>query len=250
MITNYQKTYSHSLQKDMEFKVYGYSGITLLAFPSQDGRFYDYENRGLIETISTQIDQGRVMVISCDSIDQDSFSADWMNNQDRIQRYENFYHYIIDELIPYFLHLYPHQSNKPLITTGCSLGAFHALNFLLRTPDMIDGCICLSGAYSMYPFYGSYSDETVYLNSPIDYINGMSYDHPFVEKYRHKKIYLCVGQGDWEHPMLEDTHRIQELFQYKNIPAHIDYWGNDVSHDWPWWEKQFPYYVNLLLQSL
>ena len=44
----------------MEFKVFGHAGIVLLAFPSQDGRFYDYENRNLIQSISYQIDQGKV----------------------------------------------------------------------------------------------------------------------------------------------------------------------------------------------
>ena len=52
----------------MEFKVFGHAGIVLLAFPSQDGRFYDYENRNLIQSISNQIDQGKVMVLCCDSV--------------------------------------------------------------------------------------------------------------------------------------------------------------------------------------
>lgn len=116
-------------------------------------------------------------------------------------------------------------------------------------PDLFAGCICLSGVYSTYPFFGSYSNEIIYQNSPNDFINGMHYDHPYVEKYRQKQIYICCGQGAWEHPMLEDTRRLEELLKYKNIPAHVEYWGFDVSHDWPWWEKQFPYYVNQLINA-
>jgi esterase/lipase superfamily enzyme len=44
--------------------------------------------------------------------------------------------------------------------------------------------------------------------------------------------------------MQEDSARLQELFGYKNIPANIEFWGNDVAHDWPWWLKEFPYYLN------
>ena len=31
----------------MEFKVYGTAGKPVLVFPSQDGRFYDFENQGM-----------------------------------------------------------------------------------------------------------------------------------------------------------------------------------------------------------
>ena len=44
----------------------------------------------------------------------------------------------------------------------------------------------------------------------------------------------------------EDTRRMQELLGYKNIPAWIDYWGGDAVHDWPWWRKQFPYFISRL----
>ena len=44
----------------------------------------------------------------------------------------------------------------------------------------------------------------------------------------------------------QDTRRMQELLGYKNIPAWIDYWGGDAVHDWPWWRKQFPYFISRL----
>ena len=34
----------------------------------------------------------------------------------------------------------------------------------------------------------------------------------------------------------------------KGIPAWVDYWGFDVSHDWPWWFKQVSYFVPELLK--
>ncbi|MDD6726958.1 MAG: esterase, partial [Lactimicrobium massiliense] len=33
---------------------------------------------------------------------------------------------------------------------------------------------------------------------------------------------------------------------YKNIPAWVDFWGADVAHDWPWWRRQLPYYLNFV----
>ena len=40
--------------------------------------------------------------------------------------------------------------------------------------------------------------------------------------------------------------RMKELFEHKNIPAWVDFWGTDVCHDWPWWKKQLPYYLNFV----
>ena len=126
------------------------------------------------------------------------------------------------------------------------MGGSHALNFLLRRPDIFAGCIAMSGAYNARLFFPDYMDDLVYNNSPVDYIEGMPYDHPYVEMYRNRDIYVICGRGAWEHPMQEDSARLKELFGYKNIPAHIEFWGEDVAHDWPWWLKEFPYYLNFV----
>ena len=36
------KEYSHCLDRDMEFKVYGHAGRPILVFPAQNGRFFDF----------------------------------------------------------------------------------------------------------------------------------------------------------------------------------------------------------------
>jgi esterase/lipase superfamily enzyme len=46
--------------------------------------------------------------------------------------------------------------------------------------------------------------------------------------------------------MVEDTRRMQEVLREKQIPATVDFWGHDVNHDWPWWRKQFPYFLEKL----
>ena len=44
MHIEYHKWWSHNLSRDMEYKVFGHDGQAFLAFPCQDGRFYDWEN--------------------------------------------------------------------------------------------------------------------------------------------------------------------------------------------------------------
>ena len=40
MKVEYFKEYSNCLNREMEFKIYGHTGIPLLVFPAQDGHFY------------------------------------------------------------------------------------------------------------------------------------------------------------------------------------------------------------------
>ena len=55
MHTCYYKEYSHHLNRDMEFKVYGHAGLPMVVFPCQDGKFYDFESRGMIETVDNPL---------------------------------------------------------------------------------------------------------------------------------------------------------------------------------------------------
>lgn len=245
MKIEYYKEYSNNLNRDMEFKVFGHDGLPILVFPSQSGRFFDYENNGMIDAAKDFIESGKVQMFCCDSNDDNSWSNEGGNNRWRIEQQEAYFHYICDELCPRIFQINPAMHPR-IYTTGCSMGATHALNFFLRRPDLFAGCIALSGAYDARLFFPDYMDDLVYANSPVDYIDGMPYDHPYVEMYRNSNIIICVGQGAWEHPMQEDAARMRELFQYKNVPAWIDFWGHDVAHDWPWWRKQLPYYLDYL----
>ena len=90
-------------------------------------------------------------------------------------------------------------------------------------------------------------DEVVYRNSPVHYLSNMSPDHPYVAKYNRNQGIICVGQGAWE--QVDTTRILDELFREKGINVWVDYWGHDVSHDWPWWYKQVAYFMPKLLEG-
>jgi len=247
MKTEWFREYSQCLNRDMEFKVYGHAGEPILVFPSQDGRFFDFENNGMVKTVEHLINAGRIQLFCCDSIDQESWSESDIDKHHRTYMMEQYFFYIVNELVPriFEINSYGHggQYADGIITTGCSMGATHAANFMFRRPDIFKGTIALSGYYDCDLFFGDYHDDIIYRNSPIQFINGMSYDHPYVQMYRDNKIVLCCGQGAWEDDMRRSLSRMRELLDYKDVPAWIDFWGYDVDHDWPWWRVQFPYFV-------
>jgi esterase/lipase superfamily enzyme len=140
------------------------------------------------------------------------------------------------------------RGDETFIVTGCSMGGFHSGNFFFRRPDLFDTLIALSGLYHASYFFGDYSDELVYGNSPIDYLTWMPSDHYYWNIYRQRRIICCVGQGSWEDELLESTRRLDTVLAQKGVPHWCDYWGYDSAHDWPWWQKQIWYFLDIVLK--
>jgi esterase/lipase superfamily enzyme len=244
MQTEYHKWYSASLGHEMELKVYGYYGKPMVAFPAQGGRFYDFENFGMVSAIASQIEAGQVKLFCVDSVDSQSWANQTVHPADRARRHQDYDRYITTEVAP-FVRQHCGGSVQKYITTGASMGGYHAANFFFRHPDIFDTTIALSGVYRLSMFVGDYMDENVYYNSPIDYLPGLK-DSWYLDQYRESCIIICCGQGAWEDEMLADTHAMREILTAKAIPHWIDFWGYDVNHDWPWWQKMLPYFLDNL----
>lgn len=245
----YYKEYSHELNREMEFKVFGHAGKPCLVFPAQNGRFFDYENFGMVNAIKDYIDAGRIQLFCCDSVDAETWSFETGNPRQRIEQHERYVHYILDELVPRIHEISAAGITKEqlIMTTGCSMGAFHALNFFLRRPDLFDKVIALSGIYHADFFFQDYHDELTYVNSPSDYLPNLPEDHRFMELYRRSEVILCCGRGAWEQEMEDSLHTMEEIFHEKKIDLWVDYWGYDVSHDWYWWKKQMDYFLQFVV---
>lgn len=251
MKTEYYKEYSHEVNRDMEFKVYGHAGLPCLVFPAQDGRFFDFENFGMIEAVASYIEDGRIQFFCCDSIDSETWSNEQGIPRQRIEQQERFFHYIMEELVPRIYEINNigngQENTKGIMTCGCSLGAFHAVNFFLRRPDVFKKVLGMSGIYHADFFFHDYHDELTYHNSPVDFLPNISEDQPFMEMYRTSDIVLCCGQGAWEQEMEHSMHQMEQIFKERHIEAWIDYWGYDVSHDWFWWKKQIDYFLQFMV---
>jgi esterase/lipase superfamily enzyme len=68
----------------------------------------------------------------------------------------------------------------------------------------------------------------------------------YLDRIRPARIAIAVGRGAWEDDMLADTRALRDVLSAKGIPAIVDEWGDDVNHDWPWWRKMLPYYLDRL----
>jgi len=249
MEIRYFKHWSSYLNRDMEFKVYGHSGKPVLFIPCQSGRFFDFENFKMLDHWAPFIDSGSCTVYAADCIDDEAWAAMGADNRWRIENHENWFRYITLELVPYIKHLSGERNgfDQGILTFGCSMGAMHAANLYYRRPDLFDSVFAISGLYDSQDFFGGYMDDLVYDNCPVNYLANMPSDHPYMKFYNSQKSLIVVGQGDWEGPLLESTRRLDTVCAQKGIHTRFEYWGYDVSHDWPWWFKMVAHYVPQLL---
>ena len=242
MKTEYFKEYSPALERDMEFMVYGHAGRPVLYIPCQDGRFHDFGDFHMADTLAPWIDSGQIIVFSVDTIDKETWSDKNGDPYWRARRHEQWMSYLFYEMAPKILDW---TKQEGIISFGCSLGATHAANLYLRRPDLFNGCLALSGIYTADYGYGGYTDEVVYQNSPVHYMANLPENHPYIELFNRQRAAICVGLGAWEQP--ETTRQLADIFHRKGIHTWVDFWGHDVNHDWPWWYKQTVYFSPWLL---
>ncbi len=244
MHTEYHRWHSPSLGHDIEVMVYGHWGPAMLMFPCAGGSFHEAQDFGMVGAMQPYIDAGRIKLITVGSIDHQTWLDQGRHPFDRAQRHEDYDRAIVHEVVPLIRGL-QHSADR-IIAAGCSLGAYHAVNFALRHPDVFGGTVALSGIYTLKQMVGDTFNDKVYHNSPIDYLPGLS-DPWFLDQIRSQRLIVCCGQGAWEEQCLDDTKRLAEIFHQKGINAWVDLWGHDVNHDWPWWLRQMPYFLDRIV---
>lgn len=237
-------SYSARLHRDMYCKVFGDSGRICLAFPTGGGHYYDFENFGLVKPLKHLIKNGKLQLVLVDSIDSESILAYDRDPGRRIEIYEAWFEYVLEELYPQIRE--KSKTRKKSIVLGADVGAYHAANFFFRRPDVFDTLVGLSGIYNASNFFAGYMDDLIHVNSPVHLLESMPADHPWVRKYRKSNIILCSGQGMWEDKPVQNTSELDTVLEKMNIDHWTDYWGLDVSHDWYWWQNQIAYFFDCL----
>ena len=221
---------------------YGHHGRPVLVFPSESGNCWDYEERGMIDAIAWLLDEGRAKVYCVDSYDAQSWSDRSVETEQRAQQHGRYEDWIVHEVVDWIYQ--DCGGRQDIITTGASLGAYHAANFALRRADLFPRAICLSGNYDIARSGWGASGDATSFNNPMDYVANLHGDHLAWLRDRIRLVLVC-GQGQWEDTTgsLESTQAFAELLARKNIPFEVDLWGHDVPHDWPSWRAQITHHL-------
>lgn len=214
----------------MELLIFGHGGNPLLAFPTSRARFYEFENNGMIGAIADKIENGLVQVFCVDSVDGETWYNRSIHPHDRVMRHIAYEGYLLHEVAPLIKGV---NGNQRIGVTGCSLGAYHALNFALRHPDLVSSCVAMSGAFDMKMFMDGYYDNDFYFNNPVDYVANIT-EPWFMDWYRQMRLVLGVGDHDI---CLGENFRMAHLLGTQGIPHWLDVWTGGERHDWPLWRR-------------
>ena len=214
----------------MELLLFGTAGQPVIDFPTSMGRFYQNEDFSLIHTLSDRLEGGALQIVCVDSVDSESWYNRSLPVWQRAQRHKQYEQYLIQEVIPFFRErngAVEHELNL----TGASFGAFHAINFGFRHPDLVKRMVAMSGAYSLQSLIRSDYDTEVYFNSPIDYLPNL-HDDWYLSRMRQQDIILAAGSEDI---CVGSTRQLSTELWAKAVPNYLDIWGG-AWHDWPWWK--------------
>jgi esterase/lipase superfamily enzyme len=236
MNREYHKWWSPRLHRDMELLVFGHGGAAALIFPSSMGSFHEFEDTGMVGSLAHKLQNGWLQLYCIDSVDKETFYNRHVHPRDRLGRHVAYEHYIIFEVLPLI------RSRNPsgfLTAAGCSFGGYHAVNFSLRHPDVVNKCLSMSGAFDIRSFMHGFYDDSVYFNNPVDYLPNAN-DPWFLERYRRMHFILATGEHDhcWN-----DNERLAGIMRAKHIPHQLDVWGNGTGHEWKWWRQMAPVYL-------
>ena len=236
MNREYHKWYSQSLGRDMELLVHGHGGTPVLVFPTSQGKFFEYEDRGMIETLRGKLESGAMRLICVDSVDSESWYNKSVHPRVRIARHLQYENYILTEVVPL---IQKSNGSSGLVTHGCSFGAYHAMNFALRHPQLVSKCVTMGGAFEVKQFLDGYYDEDCYFHSPHDYMQNLA-DGEYLKSFRSNFYVMVTG----EHDMCWDKNEsFAQVLRAKGIPHQLYVWRDGTGHDWPWWQKMAEAYL-------
>jgi esterase/lipase superfamily enzyme len=235
MHREHHRWFSPSLGKDMDLLIFGHAGARVLVFPTSMGKFFEWQDRGMMGALGEHLERGWIQMYCVDSVDEESWYAKWKHPHDRAVRHAQWDSYLINEVVP----LSWHKNQNPFfMTVGASFGAFHAMSFGLRYPHLVNRVIGLSGLYDIREISRGYTDDLVYhYNSPQFIPN--EHDHSRLSAMRRMDIILAIGRDD---SFAEHNRWFSGVLWNKGIGNALRIWDG-WSHDWPYWMQMIQVYI-------
>ena len=119
MRRDYHKWYSGELGREMEMLVFGHDGLPAIVFPTSCGRFFEFEDQGMVGAVADKINAGKLQLFCVDSVDSESWynrnvGADW-----RVARHVQYENYILRDVVPLIRKI---NHRHHLASVGCSFG--------------------------------------------------------------------------------------------------------------------------------
>lgn len=226
----------------MELLVFGHDGAKVLVFPTRDGRFHEYEDLRIVNSLTDKINAGHLQLWCLDSVAWESFYCFWSHPADRIRRHVQYEEYVLNEVMPLMAQ---RNANPCTIAHGCSLGAYLAANMAFRHPQPFQKLAVFSGRYDLtmniecfQDLFNGYYDENIYFHTPTHFLPNLNCDL-HIDYLRRMDIVMSVGAED---PFLDNNRHLSGILQDKGISHQLYVWEGRA-HRGHYWRMMATLYV-------
>jgi esterase/lipase superfamily enzyme len=235
MHREYHKWHSPSLGRDMELLIFGHGGARVIVYPTSQGRFYEWQDRGMHHALGEHLERGWIQLYCVDSVDAESWYSRWKHPVQMAERQEQYERYVLDEVLP----LSAHKNPTPyVIATGASFGAYHAAALAFRHPHRVNRMLGLSGLYDIREIMGDYYDGRIQAHNPSDFVRHER-DPWRLEALRRQDIILVTGRDD---RFRGNNEWMSQVLWEKGVGNALRLWDG-WAHDWPWWHEMVVRYI-------
>lgn len=236
MRREYRRWRSGALGREMEMLVFGHAGLPCLVFPTSCGRFFEFEERGMVGAVRDKLDGGRLQLFCVDSVDAESWYNREVPPRWRVARHMQYEEYLLREVLP----LICSENTSPLlVAAGCSFGGYHAANISLRHPELFSGFLTMGGIFDPSRFLSGYHDADCYFHNPTQFLVNLS-DPGILDRFLRGVYVLGTGVEDI---CLHANKELAWILGSKGIPHRLEIWGDGARHDWPWWQRMLETYI-------
>jgi esterase/lipase superfamily enzyme len=222
--------------------VFGHAGAKVLVFPTRDGRFFEYEQLGLVGSLADKLENGQLQLYCIEGLAAETFYAFHHHPAERIRRHGALEDYILHEVLPLTAAKNPHDCT---IVHGCSLGAFQAASLFFRHPHLFRKLVAFSGRYdltmrveSFGDLFDGYYDDSVYFHTPVHFLPGLGSDWR-LDRLHERDIVLTIGDAD---PFVDNNRYLSRLLGEKNIGHQLHVWDGRA-HRAGAWRKMAALYI-------
>lgn len=228
--------FSEALERRMDLLWYGHAGRPMVWIPTFQGRCGDLEAFGLVGAVEPLLEAGLLQLACIDTVDEHALAAEHLPPAERVAMLDRYDRYLADEVVDWVRERSGSMGRVGLL--GVSCGAYHAVNFAFRHPDVVDKVVGLSGRYEVTDLLGGDRGPGAYFHTPLAYVANM--DDGWVRRLSALDISIVSGEHDY---LAGCSRQMIDVLAAKGIPHRGHVWGAPFGHDWAWWQHQITHYV-------
>lgn len=232
--------YSERLHRPVSLVRWGTSGVPVLLFPTAGGDAEEAERFLMMKALAPLLEAGRIKIYSCDNVAGRAMIEQEGSPQHRQWLLNQFHQYVRHEVVP-AIRMDCKSPDIEIITTGASIGAFHAVAMVCRFPDVFSKAIAMSGTFDLRRFFHTdHFTHEFWVSSPVHFLSSLA--GPHLDKLRTRFILMPSGEGRAED--INESWNLARALGAQRIPNRVDSWGKQTPHDWMTWREMLPKYLN------